>query len=132
VLTGQNISIAQAPVPLLKALSFHLNPGDWCWTGAPTTAVGKTSVLRLLGGLLWPGEGSLWWKGVPINPLSEDYRSQVAYLSAATLGGVGVNGGALSRTYSTFQPLLRGRVLKSVGTFSYTHFQKVNINGSSS
>src|SRR5476649_1581280 len=47
---------------------------------------GKTSLLRMLCGLLSPAAGSIQWQGTEIHSLGEHYRAQVAYLGHA--GGV--------------------------------------------
>lgn len=47
---------------------------------------GKTSLLRMLCGLLDPAAGTILWRGEEIHALGEQYRGQLAYLGHA--GGV--------------------------------------------
>ena len=44
---------------------------------------GKTSLLRILCGLLPPASGEVIWKGAPIRTLKEDYSRQLVYLGHA-------------------------------------------------
>ena len=44
---------------------------------------GKTSLLRILCGLLTPGAGEVRWKGSPIRSLAEDYARGLVYLGHA-------------------------------------------------
>lgn len=45
---------------------------------------GKTSLLRMLCGLLDPAAGTILWKGQAIHTLGEQYRGQIAYLGHAS------------------------------------------------
>jgi heme exporter protein A len=45
---------------------------------------GKTSLLRMLCGLLNPAAGSIQWQGTEIHALGEHYRAQLAYLGHAS------------------------------------------------
>ena len=44
---------------------------------------GKTSLLRILCGLLEPAAGQVRWKGAPIRELREDYSRELVYLGHA-------------------------------------------------
>lgn len=44
---------------------------------------GKTSLLRILCGLLTPEAGEVRWKGEPIRSLREDYSREIVYLGHA-------------------------------------------------
>lgn len=44
---------------------------------------GKTSLLRILCGLLPPAHGEVLWRGTPIRSLKEDYSRQLVYLGHA-------------------------------------------------
>ena len=53
-------------------------PGEWLQvTGA--NGSGKTSLLRILCGLLSPAEGQVTWQGANIHSLSEEYSTQLTY-----------------------------------------------------
>jgi heme exporter protein A len=45
---------------------------------------GKTSLLRMLCGLLDPAAGTILWQGKKIHKLGEQYRGQIAYLGHAS------------------------------------------------
>src|SRR5471030_2649134 len=45
---------------------------------------GKTSLLRMLCGLLGPAAGTIQWQGTEIQALGELYRAQIAYLGHAS------------------------------------------------
>src|SRR5688572_5602577 len=42
---------------------------------------GKTSLLRMICGLLAPAAGQITWNGRPIRDLSEEYHAQVVYIA---------------------------------------------------
>jgi heme exporter protein A len=44
---------------------------------------GKTSLLRILCGLLTPSAGEVRWQGAAIGPLKEEYAKQLVYLGHA-------------------------------------------------
>jgi heme exporter protein A len=44
---------------------------------------GKTSLLRMLCGLLSPNRGEVLWKGEPISRLREDYSRELVYIGHA-------------------------------------------------
>ena len=54
---------------------------EGCLTGA--NGRGKTSLLRIVCGLLAPQAGEVRWKGEPIGALREEYSSQLVYLGHA-------------------------------------------------
>ena len=64
---------------LFAHLSFSLRPGDGFELRGPNGS-GKTSLLRMLCGLLPPTSGAILWDGAPISALGERYRASVTYI----------------------------------------------------
>ena len=67
---------------LFRQLSFSLPPGESVRV-AGANGSGKTSLLRILCGLLAPTEGQVRWNGAPIRGLREDYARNLVYLGHA-------------------------------------------------
>jgi len=64
---------------LFSGVAMWLEPGTFVQlTGA--NGSGKTSLLRILCGLLAPAEGEVLWQGANIRSLAEDYYTAVTYL----------------------------------------------------
>jgi heme exporter protein A len=60
-------------------VNFSLAPGTYLQvTGA--NGSGKTSLLRILCGLLSPAEGEVVWKGANIHSLGEEYFTSLTYV----------------------------------------------------
>ena len=64
---------------LFRDLSFSMHAGDCCELRGPNGS-GKTSLLRMLSGLLPPASGEVLWHGKPISAQREEYLSSVAYV----------------------------------------------------
>ena len=64
---------------LFRGLDFSLAPGTFVQLTGPNGS-GKTSLLRILCGLLAPAEGEILWQGANIRSLGEDYFTDVTYL----------------------------------------------------
>ncbi len=67
---------------LLERLSFRLGAGEFLRVSGANGS-GKTSLLRVLCGLLTPSRGSVRWKGEPVAALREEYARQLVYLGHA-------------------------------------------------
>ena len=67
---------------LFRALAFTLGPGE-CLHVAGENGAGKTSLLRLLAGLLVPAAGRIEWDGRDIRRLHEEFWSTLAYVGHA-------------------------------------------------
>ena len=64
---------------LFSGLDLSVSPGTFVQlTGA--NGSGKTSLLRILCGLLAPAEGEVRWQGANIRSLGEEYLASVTYL----------------------------------------------------
>ncbi len=64
---------------LFDRLSFHVDAGQ-CLHIAGDNGAGKTSLLRILCGLLMPTAGEVRWHGRPIGRVRDEYGSELAYV----------------------------------------------------
>jgi heme exporter protein A len=64
---------------LFTDLSFSVSPGD-CFELRGPNGSGKTSLLRMLCGLLAPARGEILWHGEPIGAFRETYLAAVTYV----------------------------------------------------
>lgn len=67
---------------LFGPLSFRLSAGELLRV-AGANGSGKTSLLRILCGLLTPTQGQVRWRGSPIGELREEYSRHIVYLGHA-------------------------------------------------
>lgn len=67
---------------LFSGLSFSLGAGESLRV-AGANGSGKTSLLRILCGLLPPDAGEVRWKAEPIGALREEYARELVYLGHA-------------------------------------------------
>ena len=64
---------------LFRGLDLSVTAGTYLQVTGPNGS-GKTSLLRILCGLLAPAEGEIKWQGENIRSLAEDYFTSVTYL----------------------------------------------------
>ncbi len=64
---------------LFSGLDLSVSPGTFIQLTGPNGS-GKTSLLRILCGLLTPAEGKITWEGADIRSLGEEYVAEVTYL----------------------------------------------------
>jgi heme exporter protein A len=64
---------------LFRDLGFMLEPGTLLEVRGANGS-GKTSLLRMLCGLLPPAAGMIAWRGKAIGATNEEYRAELAYL----------------------------------------------------
>ncbi|MFZ5511243.1 MAG: cytochrome c biogenesis heme-transporting ATPase CcmA [Pseudomonadota bacterium] len=63
---------------LFKGLSFRLEAGQ-CLLVQGANGAGKTSLLRMLCGLMPPAAGEIRWQGEPLKRAGDDYRRTLLY-----------------------------------------------------
>lgn len=64
---------------LFSDVTFSLGPGSLLQVRGPNGS-GKTSLLRMICGLLAPAEGHIRWQGASIRSLGEDYFTSLSYI----------------------------------------------------
>ena len=67
---------------LFSALSFRVDPGTLLWVLGPNGS-GKTSLLRLVCGLLRPEAGTVNWRGQDVRAFPETFHADLLYLGHA-------------------------------------------------
>lgn len=77
VIEVNDVTFAYAGVPAVKDLSFSVSEGDYVGVIGPNGG-GKTTLIKLLLGLLEPTHGSVTLLGKPINALTE--RHLIGYV----------------------------------------------------
>ena len=82
MLEAADLECARGGRILFRGLSFALKEGELLRI-AGANGRGKTSLLRILCGLLSPTAGEVRWKGEPIGALHEEYSKQLVYLGHA-------------------------------------------------
>jgi heme exporter protein A len=65
---------------VLKAVSLEVGPGELLHISGPN-GTGKTTLLRVVSGLLRPEQGSVAWRGKSITSTPTDYQNELAYAS---------------------------------------------------
>jgi len=82
VLDAVDLECERGGRKLFRGLSLALRGGDLLRIAGPNGS-GKTSLIRILCGLLTPASGGVTWNGQPIFSLKEEFSRQVAYLGHA-------------------------------------------------
>jgi heme exporter protein A len=82
VLEAADLECARGGRTLFRGLTFALQAGE-ALRIAGANGRGKTSLLRILCGLLTPAAGEVRWKGEPIRSQKEEYSRQLVYLGHA-------------------------------------------------
>jgi len=79
---GSGLACMRGERLLFRGLGFTLAPGG-ALVLAGANGSGKSSLLRLLAGLLPPAAGSLTWNGRPVGANAEAQRARLVYLGHA-------------------------------------------------
>lgn len=79
MLEAKNLGCVRGDRRLFSNLSFALEAGSFAQLTGPNGS-GKTSLLRMLCGLLEPAEGEIRWQGANIRSLGEEYFSAITYI----------------------------------------------------
>jgi len=82
VLEASHLEFERGGRALLRGLSLAL-PGGELLRIAGANGSGKTSLLKILCGLLAPDGGEVRWQGTPIRQLREEYSRHLVYLGHA-------------------------------------------------
>ncbi len=82
MLDAVDLECARGGRLLFRGLSLALRPGDLVRV-AGENGRGKTSLLRILCGLLTPDAGAVRWNGEPICETKEEFSRNVVYLGHA-------------------------------------------------
>jgi heme exporter protein A len=82
VLEAASIDCERGGRVLFRALSFSLRPGELLRI-AGANGQGKTSLLRILCGLLTPAAGEVRWEGERVSSLREEYSRRLVYIGHA-------------------------------------------------
>jgi heme exporter protein A len=65
---------------VLRGVSLDVHPGELMHVSGPN-GTGKTTLLRVVSGLLRPEKGSVAWRGRPIGATAAEYQCALAYAS---------------------------------------------------
>jgi heme exporter protein A len=82
VLEAAEIECERGGRKLFGPLSLRLSAGDLVRIAGPN-GIGKTSLLRILCGLLSPAAGEVRWRGEPVAALREEFSRHLVYLGHA-------------------------------------------------
>ena len=79
MLEVSNLECARGDRRLFAGMSFSVKPGELLHVQGPNGS-GKTSLLRMVCGLVMPVAGDVFWGGENIRALREDYFRDMTYL----------------------------------------------------
>ena len=74
-----NLDCIRGDRKLFSDISFSLEPGSFLQLQGANGS-GKTSLLRILCGLLAPARGEIFWQGANIRSLGEEYFTAITYI----------------------------------------------------
>jgi heme exporter protein A len=80
VLNLDRVHVWRGDRHVLQGVSLELRAGELLLVSGPN-GTGKSTLLRVMCGLLRPEQGRVDWSGLPINDDRESYQAQLAYAS---------------------------------------------------
>ena len=83
MLEAQGLDCERSGRTLFRGLTFSVAGGEIVRVAGPNGS-GKTSLLRILCGLLAPTQGEVRWRGTPILRLAEEYSRDLVYIGHAS------------------------------------------------
>lgn len=78
-LSGRRIHVWRGDRHVLRGVDIDVLPGEVVHVAGPN-GTGKTTLLRVLAGLLPAEEGTVGWRGRPIRDDRDEFNTQMAYL----------------------------------------------------
>ena len=82
MLEARDLECERGGRKLFGGLSFSLAGGELLRIAGPNGS-GKTSLMRILAGLLTPSAGEVLWRGEPLARLREEFSRELLYLGHA-------------------------------------------------
>jgi heme exporter protein A len=79
-LSVEKVHVWRGDRHVLKGVSLTLRPGELLHVSGPN-GTGKTTLLRVVCGLLRPEQGEVSWLGQPITAVRGEYQAALAYAS---------------------------------------------------
>ncbi|MCG8490826.1 MAG: heme ABC exporter ATP-binding protein CcmA [Sneathiellales bacterium] len=79
-LIADNLRCIRQDRVIFKGLGFTLGPGQGIWVKGKNGA-GKSSLLRMIAGLLKPSKGTITWKDVDTQEEPESFRQDFRYIA---------------------------------------------------
>lgn len=79
ILDVANLECVRGDRRLFRDVSFSLTPGTCLQLTGPNGS-GKTSLLRIICGLITPESGEVRWQGAKIRSLAEEYSQCITYI----------------------------------------------------
>jgi heme exporter protein A len=79
MLTAHGLTCVRGERRLFAGIDLAVGPGEWLHVRGENGA-GKTSLLRLIVGLMQPADGEIRWDGQPVGKLGDEFRRQMLFL----------------------------------------------------
>ena len=79
-LSVEKVHVWRGDRHVLRGVSLEVHPGELMHVSGPN-GTGKTTLLRVVSGLLRPEKGSIAWQGRSIAATAAEYQSALAYAS---------------------------------------------------